>query len=190
MWLQYLDMTDTLKAFLKAERTGNWDLHMKSVFEMLPYFAASGHTLYAKSDYVYLQEMLKLPEIHPDVYQKFKEGYHVVRHTDRYWAGLFTDLIIEQVLMRSAKTHGGLTRGRGMTEMQRLVWILSMPACTSMNEAMQSITGISYETSEQHKDSSISRQKRDASDTIDLINYFKVRDPFTESEFLCSISNG
>ena len=36
--------------------------------------------------------------------------------TDRYWAGLSTDLTIEQVLMRSAKTHGGLTRGKEMLE--------------------------------------------------------------------------
>ena len=46
----------------------------------------------------------------PDVHHKFEEGYHVVMHIDRYWGGLFTDLIIEQVLMRSVKTHGGLTR--------------------------------------------------------------------------------
>ena len=34
-----------------------------------------------------------------------------------------------QVLMRSVKIHGGLTRGRGMTEIQRLVWVLSMCGC-------------------------------------------------------------
>ena len=73
---------------------------------MLPYWAASGHTLYTKSAYVYVQTMLDLPETHPDVYQKFIKGYHVVRRSERYWAGLSTDLINEQVLMRSVKTHG------------------------------------------------------------------------------------
>ena len=34
--------------------------------------------------------------------------------SDRYWAGFSTDLVIEQVLMRSIKTTGGLTRGRGI----------------------------------------------------------------------------
>ena len=62
---------------------------------MLPYFAAAGHNLYAKSAYVYLQTMTMLPETHPDVHQKFEEGYHVVRRIDRYWGGLFTDLIIK-----------------------------------------------------------------------------------------------
>ncbi len=48
------------------------------------------------------------------------EGFRVIRRSNRLWAGLSSDLIIEQVLMRSLKTSGGLTRGRGMTEHQRL----------------------------------------------------------------------
>ena len=83
---------------------------------MLPYFAAAGHNLYAKSAYIYLQKMQQLPQSHPDIHASFLNGYHVIRRSDRYWAGLSTDLVIEQVLMRSIKTVGGLTRGRGMTE--------------------------------------------------------------------------
>ena len=112
LWLQYMDMIDILRNFIKAERTGNWRLHLQCVQDMLPYFATSGHRLYAKSAYVYLQMMTALPETHPDVHKKFEEGFHVVRRSNRYWAGLSTDLIIEQVLMRSVKTHGGLTRGK------------------------------------------------------------------------------
>ena len=78
-----------------------------------------GHMLYAKSAYVYLQMMLNLPESHPDVHQQFEKGYHVVRRSDRYWAGLSTDLTIEQVLRRSVQPHGCLTKGKGMTETQR-----------------------------------------------------------------------
>ena len=77
------------------------------------------------------------------------EGYHVVRPSDRFWAGLSPDLIIEQVLMRSVKTLDGVTRGKGMTENQRLVWVLSMPVYASINETMQKFSGVSYETSGQ-----------------------------------------
>ena len=83
---------------------------------MLPYMAASGHHLYTKSPRVYVQQMFKLREEHPDVFKRFEEGFHVVRRSDRQWAGLSVDLVIEQVLMRSMKTSGGLTRGRGMSE--------------------------------------------------------------------------
>ena len=39
--------------------------------------------------------------------------------------------------MRSMKTSGGLTRGRGMTEKQLRTWLLAMPACAEVNRAMQ-----------------------------------------------------
>jgi hypothetical protein len=68
----------------------------------------------------------------------------VVRRSDRLWAGLSVDLIIEQVLMRSMKTSGGLTRGRGMTEQQCITWLLAMPACAEVNDAMQELTRVNY----------------------------------------------
>ena len=78
---------------------------------MLPYFACSGHYLYAKSAYLYLQSMSKLEESKPMLHKKFNDGgLHVFRRGERYWAGLSSDLVIEQVLMRSMKTSGGLTR--------------------------------------------------------------------------------
>ena len=118
------------------------------------------------------------------------EGYHVVRRSDRFWAGLSTDLIIEQVLMRSIKTHGGLTRGKGMTENQRLAWVLSMPVCASINETMQKFSGVSHETSDQHKDVSAARQPRDISDTVYLIDYLNERDRFVQNDSLFNIANG
>jgi hypothetical protein len=35
LWMQYMRMIDLLKAFIKAERTGNWNLHM-TCFHTLP----------------------------------------------------------------------------------------------------------------------------------------------------------
>ena len=55
-----------------------------------------------------------------------------------------SDLVIEQDLMRSMKTCGGLTRGRGMTETQRLVWLIAHPVCAEVNNAMQQLTGVQY----------------------------------------------
>ena len=106
---------------------------------MLPYLAASGHSLYAKSANIYLSSMANLPNDQHVVYQHFVEGLHVSRRNDRALAGLSTDLMIEQVLMGSMKTSGGLTRGREMTEQQRLTWLLAMPACAEVNRALQEL---------------------------------------------------
>ena len=109
MWLIYFK-------YIRAKRSGNWELHLQTVSEMLPYLAACGHNHYTKSAWIYVQRMSNLYNEHLDVYQHFR-GLHVVR-SDCHWAGLSSDLIIEQVLMRSLKTSRCLTRGRGMTEQQ------------------------------------------------------------------------
>ena len=57
LWLMYLDMINILKQFIKAERVGSWSLHLQSMSRMLPFFAASAHSLYAKSAYIYIQNM-------------------------------------------------------------------------------------------------------------------------------------
>ena len=48
LWLQYMEMVNILRTFIKAEHTANWELHLQAVSEMLPYLAASGHNLYVK----------------------------------------------------------------------------------------------------------------------------------------------
>ena len=190
LWLQYLEMVEILLTFIKSERTGNWQLNLQMCHRMLPFLAAAGHNNYTKSLHLYLQNMQKLQQTHPDVYRQFEEGYHVIRRSDRYWAGLSTDLIIEQVLMRSLKTTGGLTRGSGMTESQRLVWLLSTPACAQVNCAMQDLTTVTYTSSEQHKDVSNARLERDMSDTLKVLEYMKPRSPFGENPTLHSIASG
>lgn len=164
-----------------AERIGDWEGHLSAVKNMLPYFAAAGHTHYLKSCYLYLIDMMNLSTDHPDISEAFSQGLHVVRRTDRYWAGLSTDLIIEQVLMRALKTSGGLTRGRGMTDNQRSLWVLSMPACSEMNAAVQELTGVYYATSDQHKDVGTTRNSKDSTDTRTIIKFLSERNPFDEA---------
>jgi len=48
-----------------------------------------------------------------------------------------------------------------MTEIQRAVWVLSRPATSSINQAMQTFSGAIYTSSEQHKDTNLSMRKRD-----------------------------
>ncbi len=92
--------------------------------------------------------------------------------------------------MRSMKTTGGLTRGRGMTETQRSMWLLFMPVCAEINAAMQELSGVSYETSEQHKESFKSRVQRDILDTKEILGVLAMRNPFGPDKSLRNIMNG
>ena len=107
-----------------------------------------------------------------------------MRRSNRQWACVSSDLTIEQSLMRDTKTTGGLTRGRGMTESQRAKWVLSMPACAQVNNAMQEATGTRRLTSDQHVEMGSSRSTRDTNDMMVITSYLKERTPFADDPTL------
>ena len=162
LWILYFWYVSVLKKFIFAERTSNWLLRIESTMDMLNLFAPSGHINYAKRFYV--QKMQNLCEEHPWLYQQFKDGFHAVRRSNRHWSGLWSDLTIEQTLMRSIKTRGGLTRGRGMTESVRNMWALNLNSCAAMHESMMELTGLIVNSSEQHIDVTEARRRRDVED--------------------------
>ena len=119
LWILYLQYVANLKQFIFAERTSDWFLHIEATKNMLNLFASSGHINYAKSARFYVQKMQRISKNckeFPWLYQEFQDGFYAVRRSNRHCSGLWSDLTIEQMLMRSIKTCGGLTRGRGMTE--------------------------------------------------------------------------
>ncbi|KAL8565519.1 hypothetical protein ACOMHN_049495 [Nucella lapillus] len=96
--------------------------------------------------------------------------------------------------MRSLKSNGGLTRGTGMDEDERLVWLLCMPACAEVNAAMQAVSDAAFTTSQQHiqhKDVSRSRQERDHKDINLVLKYLQNRNSFSDGGVeLKSIATG
>ena len=192
LWLQYIEYVQILKVFIRAERTGDWNLHLTAITEMLNLFAATGHINYAKSARLYLQLMQELQTDHPWLYHCFTEqGFHTVRRSNRFWAGIWTDLTIEQVMMRSIKSRGGLTRGRGVTETVHLQWIYSMHKCAGIHDAMTSMTNAKHQTSEQHMELGTSRSNRDFADLHNVQEWFNQHEPFDLNELrLRSLSSG
>ena len=76
---------------------------------MIPVLHAGGHTAYAKSTGLYLQQMKNLKTLTPDQYQKYiSNGFWTVQRSEMFWSGGFTDQTIEQVLMRMLKARGKL----------------------------------------------------------------------------------
>lgn len=55
---------------------------------------------------------------------------------------------------------------------------------------MQEVTGVSYETSEQHKDSSQARIERDDDDITELLGFLQDRNPFGDDPTLRNIASG
>jgi hypothetical protein len=70
-----------MRDFIRAERCGDWKLHLATIRKMLPYFHASAHLAYAKCAHLYLQQMSTLEEkMLPKEFEAFtSKGYFTVR---------------------------------------------------------------------------------------------------------------
>ena len=190
LWINYQKMLQLARTLIRTDRTGSWDMHLSALMECLPVFSAAGHYNNLKSSNHYLQNMSQLQSSHPDVHAKFTAGFHVIRRSNQFWAGLSSDLVIEQTLMRSLKSSGGLTHGSGMTEEMRALWTMSKPVTARFNNAMQEFTDLVYSTSEQHKESTGSRMRRDRADMQKITEKFRAFQPFSEDPSLRNIVTG
>lgn len=93
--LNFQQILRVARALIVAHRTGFWLLHLSTFSDCLQIFAAAGHYNYLKSAHFHVQEMAQLETTHPDVFRKFPNGLHVIRRSNRYWAGPSFDLTLE-----------------------------------------------------------------------------------------------
>ena len=93
--------------------------------------------------------------------------------------------------MRSIKTSGGLTRGRGFEESTRNHWILTAHQCAAINESLTELTKVQKVSSEQHVELSQARRTRDDTDFTKLYEWLLNRNPFSMvDKRLKSLSTG
>lgn len=71
-WHSFIEMMDILFNFQRSIKTGNWDLHLESTKQMIPWFFAYDRPNYSRFFTFYWTEMLELPTTHPNIYQEFK----------------------------------------------------------------------------------------------------------------------
>ncbi|GFS56691.1 uncharacterized protein TNIN_84961 [Trichonephila inaurata madagascariensis] len=99
--------------FIRAERLGLLKEHLNAVQRMLPYFHASGHFLYAMSAHLYLQDMIDSEStMGGQTFKNIKKGFFTVKRTEKFNSGTWTDMVIEQSLMKSMKREGGVSHGQ------------------------------------------------------------------------------
>ena len=90
-WFDFTKAIQVLLRNIRAEREGNWTLHLASSLDMLPYYFATNHHNYARWMTVYLTDMTQLP---PDVEEDFRSGQFAVRRTSGF---SFISFIIKQL---------------------------------------------------------------------------------------------
>lgn len=177
-WFTYLKMVSVLLQFVRAERTGSWELHVSSFTAMLPWFAVYDHTNYTRWGAVYLADCKQLETTHPDVYKEFQEGNFVVKTSNNKFNQLSTDQALEHV-NKVGKIAGGMI-GITRSDDVRDEWCLTFNERSRLVDETCAMLDIKTEDNEYSpimKETGASRKRRDKQDVqkiVDQLNRFQV----------------
>ena len=104
IWDSLIDAIHNLLLNLRAEREGDWPLHLHSFLSFLPYYAITDKPNYTRYSPVYLMDMLALPD---NVERAFNRGEFSVRETCGGFIGIASDMGTEHKI-KELKGHGGI----------------------------------------------------------------------------------
>ena len=194
LWYTYCKGVELIKLYLRAEKSGDWDLHLYCIRQFLPFFHSGGHIAYAKSAHLYLQDMLDLKnKLSPEDFVNFTSmGYFTIRRSHKFWSGIFADQTIEQWLMKQLKGPGGLTRGRGFTDSNVARFISAFPKCVPICHALEKFCGTFIDPTSPKIVFSKADEKRDCEHLNALVNWLESHSLFESRQNgeLINIANG
>ena len=110
------DMLSWLNCFvflLAAFRTGDLALYIFCLPQLGAYFFTFNHINYARWIVRYTDNLLKLEETHPEVYNEFRSVYFAIRRTDKSFSKVPIDLTLEQTINADAASQ----RRRGIVSL-------------------------------------------------------------------------
>lgn len=113
-------------------------------------------------------------------------GYFTIRRSSKFWCGTWSDMVIEQTLMRLMKSSGGLTRGRGITPSVLIKWTKNMAPSSEICQSLEVFSGMKENNEYILK----SAMKRDRKDIQKVTSWLKDHFPFNENSDLMSLSTG
>lgn len=191
LWIQYVKMVSLVRSFIQAGRMGNFDLHFSTIIEMISFFHSCRHFNYAKSAHLYIPDMSQPKEKidSEEEYQKYvNKSFFTIRRSEKYFSGVSSDMIIEQTLMRSIHSIGGLTQGRGITESVAISWLNTLTYAAYINDDLEEFCRVKMGFSKQHTDFRNSHRERDAKDLATLLNWFADHPPFPQHHSIINIA--
>ena len=125
------------------------------------------------------------------------KGYHTVGYNEDTWSGVWSDLAIEQTLMKPIKSSGGLKQGRFRNpDNAYKLWCRTLDHLSEVNEQMSKpITNKKPRGRIEvpHIDARISNREKDIRTVQQLCTWFSKNDPFDstrKSDVLVSFSTG
>lgn len=158
-WWQYTEMVCILLRFTRAQREGQWHLHMYAFQEMLPFFHRYDHTNYARWGPVYLAQMKQLPA---EVQAEFESGNWVVKGSSRRFNQVDPDQA-QEWLNGTGKRGGGIV-GITRTPSALFRWTLSYSLRALIAAKTRKMYHLDNDDHMTYNESKPSRKRRDGED--------------------------
>ena len=168
-WDNFLQGADILLHLLRAERSGDFELHLNAVCMTLPWFRAADRHNYAKYVPIYVAGMKALENLHPESYQHMAQGGFVVRYTEEHsFNCVATDMALEQTSNREDKSKGGII---GFTLLEGVLtrWLKTSHITAQYSDAMKNLFQNQSGKARSHVETSKSRMDRDETDVKNIM---------------------
>lgn len=169
-WESCISMVQVLLRFIRAERQGNWKLHLESTADMVPHFFCMDRPNYSRWLPVYLADMRLLEESAADVHYEFMQGNHAVSRSSQPFSQVWTDMALEQSVNLDSKTKGGIV---GISQKPGALerWFLTAHERAAVTTATKELCGIRRNVQKEvtHKEAGRQRIQRDEEDVKKLI---------------------
>lgn len=172
-WRHYMEMVSVVLGFIRAEREGNWALHLELFAKMLPWFAVYDHYNYSRWGPVYLADMRALPITAPEVHREFVAGRFSIKRNKGMFNQVASDQALEHV-NRIAKVSGGII---GITHINssRDRWCLTSSERARICDDTLALFGLHHNDSNDdcyHRDAGMAGIRRDEDDIMKLVSEF------------------
>ena len=176
---EYMAMVLEMMTFIRAVRTGDWDLHLEALKLFVKYFFAHDMLNYARMIPVYLAEMEIMKDPDPEIYQEFQNGNWVVNKNAKVaFCAVGADNALEHV-SRSMKVSGGLI-GITLNPTARTKYFVIAPELARLAEEAKLMAGTSSKAQTSHHNLTTAvrlREERNVQQLTASIQRFT--DPFT-----------
>ena len=146
-WVRFIEMVRLAHDLVRADREGDWHLHLQLVEAVLPYFTVFDSINYLRWCSLYLEDMKKLPGNAPVVHDNFMAGRFVVKRSSIPFSAVAADMCLEQTINRSSKTSGGII---GNTKRKEFVtrWNIIHHELMAVNQTFREVTGVQLNNTE------------------------------------------
>lgn len=135
-----LIMVTMMFNLIRADRTGDWLLHLNTVHQLQPVFHALDRTNYLRWSSVYLEDMLSLPVKAPQVHEAFLQGQFTVKRSNTPFTSVATDQALEQSFNKTSKDRRSGVIGWTRDKAAMSLWGLTFHEFLATNNYFKEVT--------------------------------------------------